>query len=172
MNDVTKALWVCDEQGRYQFQKPVPAETVLELATEILESRICYGDSIISAEHAQEYLRCKLALLEHEVFAVLFLDSKHRLLASKIMFEGSISSCSVYPREILKEALRRNTAAVIFGHNHPSGSVQPSQCDHKLTQDLVTALELVEVRVLDHIIVGVEDVYSMAEHAVLPTAAR
>ncbi|WP_172741601.1 JAB domain-containing protein [Citrobacter youngae] len=102
----------------------------------------------------KEYLRNKLAGFEHEVFAVLFLDTRHRLIEYREMFHGAIDSASVYPREVVKVALRLNAAAVILLHNHPSGNLEPSQADKMLTQRLKEALGLVEVRMLDQVIVA------------------
>lgn len=102
----------------------------------------------------KEYLRNKLAGFEHEVFAVLFLDTRHQLIEYREMFHGTIDSASVYPREVVKEALRLNAAAVILLHNHPSGNPEPSQVEKMLTQRLKEALGLVEVRMLDEVIVA------------------
>ena len=112
---------------------------------------------------ARDSLDNKLAGFEHEVFAVLFLDTRHRLIEYREMFHGTIDSASVYPREVVKEALRLNAAAVILSHNHPSGSPEPSQADKVLTQRLKEALGLVEVRILDHVIVGGMETVSFAE---------
>ena len=101
--------------------------------------------------------------LEHEVFACLFLDNRHRLICYKQMFNGTIDSASVYPREVVKAALQTNSAAVIFAHNHPSGVAEPSRADIDITQRLTKALALIEVRVLDHIIVGDGYQVSLAE---------
>jgi DNA repair protein RadC len=100
----------------------------------------------------------------HEVFGCLFMDSKHRMLAFEVLFRGSIDSASVYPRQVVKRALAHNAAAVIFCHNHPSGNSEPSQADRTLTQRLTEALDLIEVRVLDHFIVGEGEPLSMVEH--------
>lgn len=111
----------------------------------------------------KQYLSAKLAGLEHEVFAVLFLDTQHRLIAYSEMFRGTIDSASVYPREVLKEVLKLNAAAVILAHNHPSGNPEPSQADKALTQRLKDALAMVDVRTLDHVIVAGGDTASFAE---------
>ena len=105
--------------------------------------------------------------LEHEVFAVLFLDTQHRLIEYSELFRGTIDSASVYPREVLKEALRLNAAAVIVSHNHPSGNPEPSAADKSLTKRLREALAMVDVRVLDHIIVGGTETTSFAEQGLL-----
>lgn len=112
----------------------------------------------------KEYLRNKLAGFEHEVFAVLFLDTRHRLIEYREMFHGTIDSASVYPREVVKEALRLSAAAVILLHKHPSGNPEPSQADKMLTQRLKEALGLVEVRMLDQVIVAGAGSVPFSEH--------
>ena len=114
------------------------------------------GASILSAEVAKEVIGCKLRGKEHEVFACLFLDSQHRVLAFKEMFTGTINHTSVHPRLIVKEALQLNAEAIILVHNHPSGKNRPSAQDITLTRTLADILKVVDVRVLDHLIVGDE----------------
>ena len=115
----------------------------------------------------RKYLSAKLADFEHEVFAVLFLDTQHRLIEYSELFRGTIDSASVYPRELVKEALRLNAAAVIVSHNHPSGNPEPSRADEVLTQRLKEALALVDVRTLDHIIVAGGSTISFAERGLI-----
>ena len=115
----------------------------------------------------KNYLCAKLAGYEHEVFAVLFLDNRHRLIEYVELFRGTIDGASVYPREVVKEALARNAAAVIVSHNHPSGSPEPSAADRALTANLRQALALVEVRLLDHIVVGGNDTAAFSERGLL-----
>jgi DNA repair protein RadC len=110
------------------------------------------------------YCRLKLAALEYESFSVLFLDSQHRLIEFKALFRGTIDSCAVYVREVVKEALALNAAAVIFTHNHPSGICEPSHSDITITRRLKEALAVFDINVLDHIIVSVSEAYSLAEH--------
>lgn len=121
------------------------------------------GNKLTSPVLVREFLRLKMEFLEHEVFSVLFLDNQHRLIECREMFAGTIDGASVYPREVVKAALSLNAAAVIFSHNHPSGVAEPSQADRRITQRLVEALKLVDIRVLDHLIVGSGDIYSFAE---------
>ena len=109
-----------------------------------------------------EKLRLQIGVLEHEVFCVVFLDAQHWLIALKEMFRGTVTQTSVYPREVVKESLALNAAAVILAHNHPSGAAEPSRADEFLTQTLKTALALVDVRVLDHLVVAGADTVSMA----------
>ncbi|MEM9604265.1 MAG: DNA repair protein RadC [Pseudomonadota bacterium] len=112
---------------------------------------------------AADVLRAELAHLSHEVFACLWLDNRHRVLAFEVLFRGTLDSASVYPREVVKRALAVNAAAVIFAHNHPSGCAEPSAADRDITGALRRALALVSVRVLDHLVVGVSDTVSLAE---------
>ena len=120
-----------------------------------------------SPNTVKDYLRTKLAGFEHEVFAALFLDSQHRLIEYTELFRGTIDGASVYPREVVKEALRVNAAAVIFAHNHPSGNPEPSRADETITSRLKDALALVDVRALGHVVVGGMDTVSFAERGLL-----
>ncbi len=115
----------------------------------------------------KDHLRLGIGSLDHEVFQVLFLDAQQRLIASEEMFRGTLSQTSVYPREVVKRALSLNAAAVILAHNHPSGMAEPSRADEYLTQTLKSALQMVDVRVLDHMVVGGTDVCSFAERGLL-----
>jgi DNA repair protein RadC len=112
-------------------------------------------------------VQLRLAPRDHEVFTILFLDSRHRLIDCREIFRGTIDGASVHPREVVKEALARNAAAVILSHNHPSGVAEPSQADELITQRLREALALIDVRVLDHLIVAGSDVVSLAERGAL-----
>ncbi|WP_395693079.1 DNA repair protein RadC [Piscinibacter sp.] len=140
---------------------------VVELARRSLQQRLADRPAFDSPAAVKEYLCAKLAGFEHEVFAVLFLDTQHRLIEYAEMFRGTIDSASVYPRELVKEALRLNAAAVIVSHNHPSGNPEPSRADEVLTQRLKSALALVDVRVLDHFVVGRGQIVSFAERGLL-----
>ncbi|HQZ04037.1 MAG TPA: DNA repair protein RadC, partial [Thauera sp.] len=139
----------------------------LEAARQAIEHKMQRGASFTSPAAVKEYLCAKLAGFEHEVFAVLFLDTQHRLIEYAEMFRGTIDSASVYPRELVKEALRLNAAAVIVSHNHPSGNPEPSRADEVLTQRLKEALALVDVRTLDHIIVAGGSTISFAERGLI-----
>jgi len=125
------------------------------------------GTALTSPNLAREAVQLKLAEIEHEVFLCIQLDNQHRIIAFAELFRGTIDGASVYPREVVKAALAVNAAAVIFAHNHPSGLAQPSEADRTLTQRLKMALNLVDIRVLDHFIVGADEVYSFAEHGLL-----
>ncbi len=140
---------------------------VLELARRALAQALQARPVFESPTQVKDYLRLKLAALPHEVFAVLFLDAQHRLLAMEELFRGTLTQTSVYPREVVKRALALNAAAVMLAHNHPSGVAEPSKADEYLTQTLQSALGLVDVRVLDHFVVAREQVVSFAERGLL-----
>ena len=141
---------------------------VLAKALEILKNRLRKpGEAMSSPQSVKDYLTIKLAELEHEVFFTLWLDGQHRVIQFGSMFRGTLSQTSVYPREVVKEALRLNAGAVIFAHNHPSGMPEPSRADEMLTKTLQEALALVDVKVLDHIIVGGTDTVSFAERGLI-----
>jgi len=157
-------LLVRDVDGQY---RPAHADEVLCHARRLLANRVRRGATMSSPQAVKDHLRLELGALEHEVFCVLFLDAQHPLIALKQMFRGTVSQTSVYPREVVKESLSVNAAAVILAHNHPSGSVEPSRADEFLTQTLKTALALVDVRVLDHLVVAGADVCSFAERGLV-----
>jgi DNA repair protein RadC len=136
---------------------------VFELARRALSQRLKERTAFQTPDAVKQYLQLQLAHKNQEVFAVLFLDSQNRMLALEEMFQGTLSQTSVYPREVVLRALHHQAAAVVLSHNHPSGSVQPSRADEHLTQTLKASLALVDVRVLDHIIVGQGQALSMAE---------
>ena len=136
---------------------------VFELARRALGQRLKEREAFQTPGAVKQYLQLQLAHKNHEVFAVLFLDNQNRMLAMEELFRGTLSQTSVYPREVVMRALHHQAAAVVLSHNHPSGSVQPSRADEHLTQTLKASLALVDVRVLDHIIVGHGQALSMAE---------
>lgn len=139
-------------------------QAVLEMGRRHLAERLRHDSALESPQAVRDYLKSLLRHEHHEVFGCLFMDSKHRMLAFEVLFRGSIDSASVYPRQVVKRALAHNAAAVIFCHNHPSGVPEPSEADRTLTQRLTEALDLIEVRVLDHFIVGDGEPLSMVEH--------
>ncbi|OMO34606.1 hypothetical protein BH582_00470 [Vibrio sp. 10N.222.47.A9] len=152
--------------NNYYFDGPVTADRVLDAAAEILAARGLRGDQYCNPELTKTYLSCKLKAYEREVFAVMFLDNQHHLISFEELFFGTIDSASVYPREVVKAALKTNAAAVIFAHNHPSGDATPSQADKRITLKLKDALALVDIRVLDHIVIG-DSAVSFAERGLL-----
>lgn len=139
-------------------------QAVLELARRAIKEELQAGVALSSPQTVRRYLQLLLAHKPYECFAVLFLDVKNRLIACDELFRGTLTHASVYPREVVKAALARNAASVICAHNHPSGTPTPSDADFHLTQSLKQALALVDVRTLDHFVVGGSEVYSFAEH--------
>ncbi|HWP19278.1 MAG TPA: DNA repair protein RadC [Burkholderiaceae bacterium] len=140
---------------------------VLELARRALASELQARPVFEAPQQVKDYLRLHLSGKPHEVFAVLFLDAQNRLLVMEELFRGTLTQTSVYPREVVKRALAHNAAGVLLAHNHPSGLAEPSKADEYLTQTLKSALALVDVRVLDHFVVGHGDVVSFAERGLL-----
>ena len=140
---------------------------MLEIARRALAQQLRERQAFASPESVKHYLQLQLARKPHEEFAVLFLDAQNRLIEMQLMFRGTLTQTSVYPREIVTEALRLGAAAAILAHNHPSGTVHPSRADEALTQTLKAALALVDVRILDHIIVAPGAALSMAERGLL-----
>jgi DNA repair protein RadC len=147
--------------------KYVQLRAVLELSQRYLRAEISERDVLTSPEATRTYLKSKLRVYPHEVFACLFLDNRHRVIEYRELFRGTIDGASVHPREVVREAMRWNAAAVIFAHNHPSGVAEPSQADVRITERLRDALALVDVRVLDHIVIGEGGGTSFAERGLL-----
>ena len=141
--------------------------SIPELARRYFESSLPVGQAIRSPADTEAYLQARLRHLGHELFCCLYLDNRHRVLSFDEMFRGTIDGTSVYPREVVKEALAINAAAVILAHNHPSGVAEPSQADERITRRLKSALELVDIRLLDHLIIGDGQATSMASRGLL-----
>ncbi len=139
-------------------------QAVMELARRALSEELRSGALLSSPQSVRHYLQLLLSSKKYESFVVLFLDVKNRLLATEELFRGTLTHASVYPREVVKAALRHNCAALLLAHNHPSGSTEPSAADIALTQTLQQALALVDVTVLDHFIIAGNRQYSFAEH--------
>jgi DNA repair protein RadC len=146
-------------------------DAIIARALSIIESRIGQGrtgrEVFSSPDAVKQYVSLRIGALPHEVFTVLFLDAQNRLIVGEEMFRGTLTQTSVYPREIVRRCLELHAASVVLAHNHPSGTVQPSRADEALTQTLKSALALVDVRVLDHIIVSGADSLSLAEKGLL-----
>jgi len=143
-------------------------QAVLEMAKRHLQQTLDRGQAFSHPDAVRDYLTHELRHLPHEVFACLYLDNQNRLIHYEPLFNGTIDAASVYPREVVKRVLKHNAAAVMFAHNHPSGVAEPSDADIRITQKLVQALGLMDVRVLDHFIVGDGDVVSLAERGLMP----
>ncbi len=154
-----QSLMLRDEIGQYRI---ATGKEIIKAAQWELKKQFSRGATMDSPDKVRELLQLHLAPREHEVFAVLWLDNKHRLITLEEMFRGSIGAATVHPREVVKSAMHQNAAACILCHNHPSGVSVPSKSDEDITHRLKKALELVDVRVLDHIIVA-ENTYSFAE---------
>lgn len=138
-------------------------QATLELSRRHLAAQLARGNALTSPALVRHYLRSQLRHLGHEEFAVLFLDTQHRIIRYEALFRGTLDSASVYPRDVAKRALELNAGAVILAHNHPSGVAEPSDADRRITERLSQALGLFDVRVLDHFVVGDADVISFAE---------
>lgn len=156
-------IQVCDIQGNYQT---VSSENLLAAASEYVINSFSKGPIMSNPQASGNYLQVLLGHLEHEVFCVLWLDSQNRVIQHETLFRGTINAASIYPREIVKQAIQHNAAAAILAHNHPSGNATPSTSDIHITRQIKDALQLIDVAVLDHLIIG-ETVTSLAERGLL-----
>ena len=156
----------CDIHGMGQA-KFVQLQAVLEMSRRALKEEMESGDALNSPRAVREYLQLLLRTRPREVFIAIFLDAQHRVIDTEELFQGTLTQTSVYPREVVKRALHHNAAALIFAHNHPSGVAEPSQSDQLLTDALKQALQLVDVRVLDHFIVAGAACLSFAERGMI-----
>lgn len=154
---------IMEDNGAY---RNVSDEEVIETALSIINERFVKGTSVIKSQDAYDFLKLELGAIEHEVFAVIWLDNQHCVIEFEELFRGTIDGASVYPREVVKSALKYNAAACILCHNHPSGLAEPSQADKNITVKLKAALDLIEVRTLDHVIIAGNN-YSFAEQIML-----
>ena len=165
---MSTALVAQDSATLFQMLDTQHEDWIIARAMEIIESRVfCRSDALTGPDLVKAFLRAKLNGERREVFAAIFLNSSHRVLAYEALFWGTIDQSAVYPRVVVTKALEHNAAALILAHNHPSGITEPSAADKLLTTQLKTALALVDVRVLDHLIVGAGPPYSMAEHGLI-----
>ncbi len=159
-----------EKQRRTNLTEPQNRDSddkLIEQALAILSRRICTTNALTTPCAVRDYLRLLLAGREHEVFVVVLLNAQNRVLSCQELFRGTLTQTSVYPREVVKVALAANAGAVIFAHNHPSGVSEPSRADEMLTQQLKSALALVDVKVLDHFIVAGGECMSFAERGLL-----
>lgn len=158
-------MFIKQPNGRY---RKASRNEVMELAAEYHQKRhSLVGAAIRSPSDTTDYLKGALAGLESERFCAIFLDNRHRVLAFEVLFKGTIDGTSVYPREVVKRALEHNAAAMILSHNHPSGVAEPSQADERITKRLKVALELIDCRVLDHVIIAGDTTTSLASRGML-----
>jgi DNA repair protein RadC len=156
----------CDSPG-LGLAKYVQLQAVLEMSRRHLEETLIRGDALDSVAATRRYLTARLRHQPHEVFACLFLDNRHRMISYEELFHGTIDGASVHPRQVVRRALHHNAAALIFAHNHPSGVAEPSRADEQITRRLKDALGLIDVRVLDHFVIGDGQAVSFAERGLL-----
>lgn len=158
------SLFTLDAAGR-----PIAAtvDEVIAAAREAISYRVRRGSALSSPQATRDFLTLKLGTRDFESFCILFLDNRHRLIEFVELFRGTIDGATVHPREVVREALQRNAAAVILAHPHPSGVCEPSQADELITRRLIDALQLVDIRVLDHLIIAGGEVLSMAEKGLI-----
>lgn len=152
-------LLLADKKAFCQFSglgeaKFAQLQAVIELSRRHLKETMQHGEFLKNPQSTQDYLSARLRDLPYEVFACLFLDNQHRVIEFEILFQGTINGSSVHPREVVRKTLKHNAAALILAHNHPSGIAEPSSADRHITKQLIQALALIDVRVLDHIVVG------------------
>jgi len=165
---VTRATANVEQRGESSDKQSRLEDAVIRRALRIMESRMQLRDvTLTSPQAVRDYLRLRIADREHKVFVALFLDSQNRLISAEELFRGTLAQASVYPREVVKTALKQNAGAVIFAHNHPSGVAEPSRADEMFTSALMQALSLVDIRVLDHVVVAGENTLSFAEREML-----
>jgi len=166
------ALFAADKTSLCNFPgvgiaKYTQLQAVLEMARRTLGESLEQGYGMSSPQVVRDFLRLHLGNKGHEVFLGIFLDAKNRMISAEELFSGTLTQASVYPREVIKRALHHNAAAMIFAHNHPSGVAEPSNADKMLTQTLKNALELIDIKVLDHFIIGQNEIMSFAEEHLL-----
>ncbi|MDG9667081.1 DNA repair protein RadC [Hahella sp. CR1] len=154
MNEDVQQHYSIHEDGSYQFDQAIHPDKIISIAKHILNGRFFRGKAFCDPDATKYFLVLQLAEHEQEVFACMFLDNQNRLISFEKLFYGTIDQASVYPREIVKRALMLNAAAVILAHNHPSGMSEPSLADIAMTKTVKSSLALIDVRVLDHVVVG------------------
>lgn len=164
---MTTQLIAGELPGTYVVPDAVTDKELMRLANLLARRRLKRGRPLLSPETVFSALQTLLMNYEREVFGMVLLDNRHRIIEFVELFMGSINSASVYPREVVKKALSQNAAAVILVHNHPSGDPEPSQADREITNRLQDALNTVDVRILDHVVVGLEGTVSFAERGLL-----
>lgn len=156
-----------EPSGCFRVIRPVSSDEIIAMAKQLVQLQVERGASLDSPDACRAFLTLELGALEREVFYCIYLDNQHRVILGEVCFLGTIDSATVHPRELVKQALSLNACAVIVAHNHPSGMLKPSEADIQLTRKLKEALALIEVRVLDHFIVGGGSLCSFAEEGLL-----
>ena len=157
-------LWIRNERGETRLATP---EEIIRKAREVMSRKVRRGTSMSSPQVVRDFLSIKLGTLEHEIFCVLLLDSRFRLIEFVELFRGTIDGASVHPREVVKLALSKNAAALVAAHPHPSGVAEPSVADEQITRQLKAALDLVQIRLLDHVVIAGGVAISMAERGLV-----
>ena len=160
-------LKVTDVPGKYQITGSLDADEIIALAIKLARNKLKKGTMFNSPSAVTDYLQAIYATEEKEVFAMIHLDSQHRVIELETLFTGTIASASVYPREIIKSVMNKNSCKLILCHNHPSGLAEPSSSDKAITTKIINALNFIDVEVLDHIIVGTESTVSFAERGLI-----
>lgn len=155
------------DHGLIRTRRPVSVDELFRFAENLLSENFARTEVMANPAATKRFLRLHLAREEQEIFCALFLDTQHRVIVFERLFLGTIDGASVYPREVVKKALQHNAGAVIFAHNHPSGVAEPSLADRQITRRLTEALALVDIRVLDHLVVGGTEIVSFAERGLL-----
>ncbi len=156
-----------EQPGTYQVTDLVTDDDLLTIAQAVARQKLAKGEAITDKHLAHQALQGLLQTRDREVFAALFLDNQHWILSYEELFLGTLSAATVYPRDVVKRALHHNAAALMLVHNHPSGYPEPSRADIEITHRLQTALELVDIRLLDHLVVATEGIVSLAERGYL-----
>jgi len=159
--------FISDNNGKYKATRALTEQQIMSAAKALIKKKFSKGVVIDGIETTVAYLRAQYVNYEYETFICIFLDNQHRIIKVVEMFRGTVDSASIYPREVVKKALELNASAVIFAHNHPSGVSTPSSADKSITEKLRQALGLVDIRVLDHIIIGGAESYSFAGRGLL-----
>lgn len=157
------------ELQRTQVELSEHEQCIIDHALSIIESKLKTIEDLVATNTSLvgDYLKIQTSLLEREVFGILYLDNRHRLLANEILFTGTVNAASVYPREVIKSALFKNASAVILYHNHPSGDAEPSQADKSITKKISDALEVLDIRTLDHFIIGHDEYFSFSNRGLI-----
>jgi DNA repair protein RadC len=163
----SQSLLVKAHDNKYLLSEPVTTKQMYQLMLSLLEQEYFRTDQLTSPQKTIQYLQVKLAKYEQEVFCCIYLDTQHHVIGFEELFTGTLDSCSVYPRQIVKQCMLNNAAAVLFCHNHPSGDPSPSNADKVLTKRLQEALALIDIRVLDHIVIGGATSTSFAERGLI-----
>ena len=160
---MTESAFTRNDQGLFELAGTATPDAIIQQAETLLRENIQSGQALSSPRSAADFLKMSLANEKNEHFAALFLNTRHVVIHYEKLFHGTIDGASVYPRVVVQKALEHNAAAVIFAHNHPSGDCEPSRSDKRITKDLVDALDLINVRVLDHFVVSQSGYVSLAE---------